>query len=123
MPAAAYLELAFAAGRESFGEVGCELQEVRFANPCFLAPDQPLRLQTTFDPETGTVHVHTRPVHGDREWTVHLTAALRPPRRGRRGFILTRGDLESLPARVFAGSVLRLPETDRPGLRPDVPGH
>ena len=85
MPAAAYLELAFAAGREAFGTVGCEVRDVKLANPCFLAPDKPLRLQTTFDPDPGTVHVHTRPVQGDREWTVHLTAVrASPPGRGRR---------------------------------------
>ena len=77
MPAAAYLELAFAAGREAFGAVGCELFDVKFANPCFLTPEGPLRLQTSFDPDSGMVHIHTRPVHGDRPWTVHFSAALR----------------------------------------------
>jgi len=76
MPAAAYLELAFAAGREAFGAVGCELRDVQFANPCFLAPEEPLRLQTDFDPEERMVRIHTRPVQGDREWTVRLTAVL-----------------------------------------------
>ena len=124
MPATAYLELAFAAGREAFGAVGCELRDVKLANPCFLAPDEPLRLQTTFDPDTATVQVHTRPIHGDREWTVHLTATLAsPPGRVRRGRVLARRDPASLPARVLPGSVLRVPRRDRPGLRPDVPGH
>ena len=63
-------------GREAFGALGCEVRDVTLANPCFLAPDQPLRLQTAFDPGQGTVQVHTRLVHGDREWTVHLTATL-----------------------------------------------
>ena len=76
MPAAAYLELAFAVGREAFGTIGCELRDVKFANPCFLAPEEPLRLQTSFDPDFGMVHIHTRPAHGDRDWRVHLTAAL-----------------------------------------------
>jgi acyl transferase domain-containing protein/aryl carrier-like protein len=78
MPAAAYLELAFAAGHEAFGTVGCELRDVKLANPCFVAPEEPLRLQTTFDPDSKMVRVHTRPVQGDRAWTVHLTAALHP---------------------------------------------
>jgi acyl transferase domain-containing protein/aryl carrier-like protein len=78
MPAAAYLELAFAAGREVFGALGCEVRDVQLANPCFLAPDRPLRLQTAFDHDSGAIRVHTHPVHGDREWTLHLTAALHP---------------------------------------------
>ncbi len=78
LPAAAYLELAFATAREAFGATGCEVREVKLANPCFLGPDEPLRLQTAFDPETGSIHVHTHPVHGDREWTIHLAASLHP---------------------------------------------
>ncbi len=78
MPAAAYLEMAFAAGREAFGLIGCELREITFANPCFLTPDKPLRLKTTLDPDSGKLQVHTHPVQGDDEWTVHLTAAVNP---------------------------------------------
>ena len=111
MPATAYLELAFAAAREAFGTIGCELRDVKLANPCFLAPDQPLRLQTTFDPDSGTVHVHTRPSQGDREWTVHLTAALHArPVETDRGRVLARRDPRSLPTRVLPRSVLRVPE-------------
>ena len=76
MPAAAYLEIAFAAAREAFGSIGCELRDVAFANPCFLAADKPLRLKTTLDPDTGAVQLHTHPVQGDDEWTVHLTATV-----------------------------------------------
>src|SRR5262249_48069879 len=78
MPAAAYLELAFAAAREAFGATGCEARDVKLANPCFLASDQPLWLQTSFDADAGTVQVHPRPLHGDHEWTSHLTGSLHP---------------------------------------------
>jgi acyl transferase domain-containing protein/aryl carrier-like protein len=81
MPAAAYLEIALAACRESFGAIACELREVNFANPCFLADERPLRLLTTIDRSLGTLEIHTRPVEGDHEWTLHLTANAhaRPP--------------------------------------------
>jgi acyl transferase domain-containing protein/acyl carrier protein len=78
MPAAGYLELAFAAGQAAFGSAGCEMRDVTFSNPCFLAPEQPLRLRTAFDPDSKTVQVHTRPIQGDREWTPHLSATLHP---------------------------------------------
>lgn len=78
LPATAYLELGFAAGRETLDAPSCELREVKLANPCFLAPDAPLWVQTSFDPESSTVQVHTRPMDGDREWTGHLTALLAP---------------------------------------------
>ncbi|HZT82792.1 MAG TPA: type I polyketide synthase, partial [Gemmataceae bacterium] len=88
-PATGYLELAFAAGREALapsplapasgerGEGGgWELQDVKLANPCFLTADRPLWVQTSYDPDTATVQVHTRPAQGDHAWTGHLTAAL-----------------------------------------------
>ncbi|MDR3636765.1 MAG: beta-ketoacyl synthase N-terminal-like domain-containing protein, partial [Isosphaeraceae bacterium] len=78
LPATAYLELAFAAAREAYGEVGCSLREVVLANPCFLTPDEPLWVHSTFDPQAGTFQVHTRPVEGAREWTAHLSAVVRP---------------------------------------------
>ncbi len=93
MPAAAYLELAFAAGREAFGTIGCELRDVKLANPCFLAPDKPLRLQTTFDPDPGT---RPRPyASGARRPRMDGPpdrGPASPPGRGRRGRVLTRRD-------------------------------
>ncbi len=94
--------------------------------PASSRPTSRSGFETTFDPDQGTVHVHTRPVQGDRDWTVHLTA-VRPSSpargRGRRRRVLTRGDPRALPPRLFPGPVLRLPDGDRPGLRADVPGH
>jgi acyl transferase domain-containing protein/aryl carrier-like protein len=76
LPATAYLELAFAVGRAVFGSVGCELRDVKLANPCFLASGEPLWANTAFDADGATVTVHTRPLQGDREWMGHLTAVL-----------------------------------------------
>jgi acyl transferase domain-containing protein/aryl carrier-like protein len=102
VPAAAYLELAFAAGREAFSTIGCELRDVQLANPCFLAPDKPLQLQTTFDPDPGTVHVHTRPVHGNCEWTVHLTASLHPRPVDAEGAAFSPGAIRDRCPREFS---------------------
>jgi acyl transferase domain-containing protein len=66
--------MAFAAAREARGPGGCELRDVRFANPCFLAPDRPLWAHTSFDVGTSTVQVYTRPITGG-DWTGHLTAS------------------------------------------------
>jgi NADPH:quinone reductase-like Zn-dependent oxidoreductase/aryl carrier-like protein len=78
LPATAYLEMALAVGRERFGTGGCELRDVKLANPCFLAAEEPIRIQTTFCRDTGCVHVYTRPIQGDHEWTEHVTAELHP---------------------------------------------
>jgi acyl transferase domain-containing protein/aryl carrier-like protein len=76
VPATAYLEIALAVGREIFGAGGCELRDVKLANPCFLTAEEPRRAHTTFDAETATVQVHTRPAQGDHDWTRHVTAVL-----------------------------------------------
>jgi NADPH:quinone reductase-like Zn-dependent oxidoreductase/aryl carrier-like protein len=76
VPATAYLEIALAVGREIFGAGGCELRDVKLANPCFLTAEEPRRAHTTFDAESATVQVHTRPAQGDHEWTRHVTAVL-----------------------------------------------
>jgi acyl transferase domain-containing protein/acyl carrier protein len=76
-PATGYLELAFAAAREAFGPVPCEVEDVKLANPLFLLTENAHRLHTAFDPDTGTVGVHTRPADGSDEWTAHFTATVR----------------------------------------------
>ena len=78
LPATAYLEFAFAAGREAFGSLGCELRDLKLANPRFLSADEPLWTRSHFDPELGTIHIHTRPLDASRKWTGHLIASLQP---------------------------------------------
>jgi acyl transferase domain-containing protein/aryl carrier-like protein len=76
VPATAYLEMAFATTCEALGTNRCELRDFKLVNPCFLAADQPLRMHASFDRDTRSFHVHTRPSQGDREWTEHATAIL-----------------------------------------------
>lgn len=80
VPATVYLEMAFGAARETLEAEGCELRNVTLANPCFLAPEEPLWVQSTFDPATSTLQVATRPAQAQdaREWTTHLTTVVRP---------------------------------------------
>ncbi|SIO27592.1 Acyl transferase domain-containing protein [Singulisphaera sp. GP187] len=80
VPATVYLELAFGAARAMWGAEGCELRNVTLANPCFLAPDEPLWIQSAFDTATSTLDAATRPAQSQdaREWTTHLTTIVRP---------------------------------------------
>ncbi len=102
MPAAAYLELAFAVGRQAFGKIACELRDIKLANPCFLAEEEPLRLQTSYDPDSGTVHVHTRPVRAGRDWTLHLNATLRPGPVEAGGAAFSPGAIQKRCPRAFS---------------------
>src|SRR5262249_37665858 len=75
-PATACLDLPPAPAPQARTAAGPPRPHVPLANPCCVAPDQPLRLRTAFDPDAGTVRVHTRPVHDGRDWTIHLTASV-----------------------------------------------
>jgi acyl transferase domain-containing protein/aryl carrier-like protein len=95
VPATAYLEIALAATRECLGgtiEKGdgtskitgpvpffgaYQLEDVRFANPCFLSPDKALWMQTVYNPDASTVRIHSRPIEGKQEWTTHFSAVAR----------------------------------------------
>lgn len=77
VPATAFLEMAFAVARESLPEAGIQLEDVKLTNPCFIAADKPVRIQTTYQPESGFVQTHGRGAEDDTDWTLHCRAHLR----------------------------------------------
>jgi acyl transferase domain-containing protein/NADPH:quinone reductase-like Zn-dependent oxidoreductase/acyl carrier protein len=97
-PATGYVETALAVGREIFGQEACRLEEVKLLNPCFLAPDRPRRLRATYQSEDATVHIHSRALEGEEEWTAHARIVLR---RGIEGAAedTTTAPLEAIRAR------------------------
>jgi NADPH:quinone reductase-like Zn-dependent oxidoreductase len=76
-PAAAFLEMAFAAAREVHGQIACQLEDVTLAQPCYLFADKPLQFRTSFDPDTAAVQIHGRDAQGEQEWTLHFRAVIR----------------------------------------------
>jgi acyl transferase domain-containing protein/NAD(P)-dependent dehydrogenase (short-subunit alcohol dehydrogenase family)/acyl carrier protein len=76
-PATGYLEMAFAAAREVFGDGPCRLEDVKLANPCFLVADRPRRLHASYSAEDATLHIHSRAIDSEEEWTAHATIVLR----------------------------------------------
>lgn len=78
MPATAYLDMAFAVGREVFGDTACRLEDVKLANPCFPSQDKGLRWHAAFQRDDATVQIHSRAADGEPNWTGHFTAVLRP---------------------------------------------
>jgi NADPH:quinone reductase-like Zn-dependent oxidoreductase/aryl carrier-like protein len=102
MPAAAYIDLALAAAHEHLGSFACQLEDIQFANPCFLSPERPLHLHTTVSPDDGSVRIHTRVVEGEPEWTLHFSAALRA--RAADEVHLAPETIQSRCPRQFAGA-------------------
>jgi acyl transferase domain-containing protein/acyl carrier protein len=76
-PATGYLEMAFAVAREVFGNSVCRLEDVKLANPCFLAADRPRRLRAAYHAEDATVRIHSRAINAEEEWTAHASIILR----------------------------------------------
>ena len=74
-PAAAYVEMALAAGKELGGEGPCVLEDVEFRRPLLLPAGDPPVLQLTVDPPDGTFSIHGH-AKGAQSWTLHATGKL-----------------------------------------------
>jgi polyketide synthase 12/epothilone polyketide synthase D len=77
VPATAYLEIAFAVARQVSGDGPCQIDAVKFANPCFPTHDRALWLHTAFDREDATIRIASRCLDSDEEWTTNASAAVR----------------------------------------------
>jgi polyketide synthase 12/epothilone polyketide synthase D len=77
VPATAYLEIAVAVAREVLGDGPCQIEDVKFANPCFPTHDRAFRLHSAFHAEDATVHIASRCLDGDEEWTANASAIVR----------------------------------------------
>lgn len=77
VPATAFLEMAFAAARETFPQVGYQLEDIKLANPCFITSDKPVRMQTVFQPESALIQTHGRLAEDTSEWTPYCRSQLR----------------------------------------------
>jgi len=76
-PAAGYLELMLAAGREALGDGTLELEDFAILSALFIGPQDDIFLCTHFDPATGQVKIHTRLREAAQSWTLRATGHLR----------------------------------------------
>src|SRR5207237_440538 len=67
-----------------------------------IARRRPLRLQTVFDPADGSVEVHSRAAEGEREWTLHGSAVVRPRSSDAASPPLRPGDVQRRCPREFS---------------------
>ena len=73
-PAAAYVEMALAAGREAFGQTACVLEDVMFRKALLLSPGDPARTEIMLD-VPGAFEISSR---NSAAWTLHATGKIRP---------------------------------------------
>jgi acyl transferase domain-containing protein/NADPH:quinone reductase-like Zn-dependent oxidoreductase/thioesterase domain-containing protein/acyl carrier protein/SAM-dependent methyltransferase len=79
MPAAAYVDMALAAGRAVSGSPAVSLEEMDFHKALmFPEGEDPLRLQLTYRPQESTFTISSCPAKTGAEWVEHATGRLRP---------------------------------------------
>lgn len=104
VPAAAFVEMAFATARQVLGDGPCQIEDVQFANPCFLSAERPLHLHASFNTEDATVRIASRCIESDDEWTHHASAVVRScavePSADKRA----RATIEQRCPRAFSGA-------------------
>lgn len=78
-PAAAFLEMALAAGKQLFGDDGCALEEVEILKPLFV-PDsgEAPRLQLTYDPQQREFSIASLASDTQKFWIQHCVGKLGP---------------------------------------------
>lgn len=87
-PAAGYIEMMFAAGLDHFGKLPVELSNLKLDEALFLAPDDEVLFNTTFNQETGQILIHSRLRDGTPDWILRASAKMagidvRPPKAAR----------------------------------------
>ena len=77
-PAAAYVEMALGAARESLGGGACVLEEVQFQKILFLPDsDETPTVQLVFYPADTSFAIYSRMSSSDQSWTLHANGYIR----------------------------------------------
>jgi acyl transferase domain-containing protein/NADPH:quinone reductase-like Zn-dependent oxidoreductase/acyl carrier protein len=77
-PAAGYVEMALAAGREAFGATACVLEDIAYERALFLSEDAPPKTQVVLNPAQTEFEVFVRDSGSSTSWTSHAKGRLRP---------------------------------------------
>jgi acyl transferase domain-containing protein/NADPH:quinone reductase-like Zn-dependent oxidoreductase/acyl carrier protein len=77
-PGSAYVEMALAAARESFGPVPCILEDVEFQKLLVLDQDIARTTQVVLDTESSEFAVHVQSDPSDNSWNTHARGYVRP---------------------------------------------
>ncbi len=81
-PGAGYLEMAFAAGRELWGEIPVRLEDVQFRKLLFLSQPGQDVVQLHYQARDSVVEIHSSPPDDGATWSLHTTARLAPYNAG-----------------------------------------
>lgn len=76
LPGAAYVEMALAAARETFGEGNYTLEDFAFRKALFLPEASDTRLKTVVNPQNATVEIYSYTPTGESRWALHASGKL-----------------------------------------------
>ena len=76
-PAAGYMELALAAGKELYDTTHLQLENFVFEQPLVLSKEQPRVTQLCASPHHGDVSLNSRALGDETSWTVHMRGQIR----------------------------------------------
>lgn len=81
-PAAAYVEMALAAARETFGQVPCVVEEIALQRAILLSGAEPLSVQFVRDPIQGSFEIYSHTNDTEQTWILHASGKLRRLQEG-----------------------------------------
>ncbi len=81
-PGAAYVEMALAVAKETWGTQPCVLEEIAFHKPLLLSEDELPTLQLLLDPREKAFEIYHRVPGADSSWVQHATGKLRSQDNG-----------------------------------------
>ena len=76
-PAAGYVEMAFAAARETFGSVPCVLEDIEFEKFLALDEKEGCSAQVVFDPDSSSLEIHACAHTSGEGWELHARGCIR----------------------------------------------
>lgn len=75
-PGAAYVEMAIAAAKETFGQISCIVEEIEFQKPLLLSKGEVPTLQLFIDPSEKSFNIYSCAKDAEGEWKQHGTGKL-----------------------------------------------
>ena len=76
-PAAGYIDVMLAAGREVFPDRIIELEDCRFHKAMFLGPQDQIIMQTVYSTDRGRVEISSRVRNGSEDWELRADAKVK----------------------------------------------
>lgn len=107
LPAAAYVEIALAAGTRALGRATVELSDLEILRPLVLEEGGSAELRTTLDAATGALRIEARPRLSEADWALHAFGTVRAAPSAQLAAVEPPGPGRSLSAEALYAALAR----------------